>query len=96
MKALKTISRIFAIVAFLFVLVAILVATGVVGSSVGFIDLSNVVSIVILGIAFIYSVVAAVTSLVYKLKIKSMVTDASEISVIINTEKKGRQWWEKF
>ena len=64
MKALKTISRIFAILAFLFVLVAILVATGVVGSSAGFIDLSNVVSIVILGIAFICSVVAAVTSLV--------------------------------
>ena len=91
MKALKTISRIFAILAFLFVLVAILVATGVVGSSAGFIDLSNVVSIVILGIAFICSVVAAVTSLVYKLKIKFMVTDASEIGVIINTEKKGRQ-----
>ena len=91
MKALKTISRIFAILAFLFVLVAILVATGVVGSSAGFIDLSNVVSVVILGIAFICSVVAAVTSLVYKLKIKSMVTDASAIGVIINTEKKGRQ-----
>ena len=91
MKALKTISRIFAILAFLFVLVAILVATGVVGSSAGFIDLSNVVSIVILGIAFICSVVSAVTSLVYKLKIKSMVTDASAIGVIINTEKKGRQ-----
>ena len=91
MKALKTISRIFAILAFLFVLVAILVATGVVGSSAGFIDLSNVVSIVILGIAFICSVVAAVTSLVYKLKIKFMVTDASAIGVIINTEKKGRQ-----
>ena len=91
MKALKTISRIFAILAFLFVLVAILFATGVVGTSAGFIDLSNVVSIVILGIAFICSVVAAVTSLVYKLKIKFMVTDASAIGVIINTEKKGRQ-----
>lgn len=91
MKALKTISRIFAILAFLFVLVAILVATGVISSSTGFIDLSNVVAIVILGIAFICSVVAAVTSLVYKLKIKSMVTDASAIGVIINTEKKGRQ-----
>lgn len=91
MKALKTISRIFAILAFLFVLVAILVATGVVGSSAGFIDLSNVVAIVILGIAFICSVVGAVTSLVYKLKIKSMVTDVFAIGVIINTEKKGRQ-----
>ena len=90
MKALKTISRIFAILAFLFVLVAILVATGVVGNSNGFLDLSNVVAIAVLGIAFICSVVAAVTSLVYKLKIKSMVKDASAIDVIINTEKKGR------
>ena len=88
MKALKTISRIFAILAFLFVLVAILVATGVVGSSAGFIDLSNVVSIVILGIAFICGVVAAVTSLVYKLKIKSMAKNDAAIGIIINTEKK--------
>ena len=90
MKALKTISRIFAIVAFLFVLVAILVATGVVGNSNGFLDLSNVVAIAVLGIAFICSVVAAVTSLVYKLKIKSMAKDASAIGVIINTEKRRR------
>lgn len=90
MKALKTISRIFAIVAFLFVLVAILVATGVVGNSNGFLDLSNVVAIAVLGIAFICSVVAAVNSLVYKLKIKSMAKDASAIGVIINTEKRRR------
>lgn len=89
MKALKITSRIFAIVAAILVLVALLVAAGVAGSSGGFLDLSNVVAIAILGIAFACSVVAAVTALVYKLKIKSMVSDASTIGIIINTEKKG-------
>ena len=88
MKALKITSRIFAVIAAILVLVAILVAAGVAGSSGGFLDLSNVVAIAILGIAFACSVVAAVTSLIYKLKLKTMVKDASTIGVIINTEKK--------
>ena len=71
------------------VLIAILVAAGVLGSSSGFLDLSNIVATVILGIALVCSVVASVTSLVYKLKIKALVKDASTIGVIINTEKKG-------
>ena len=81
MKVLKIVSHIFAILAVVFILVAILVAT----------NLSNVVAIAVLGIAFICSVVAAVTSLVYKLKIKSIARDNSTIGVIINTEKKGRE-----
>ena len=81
MKILKIVSHIFAILAAVFVLVAILVAT----------NLSNVVAIAVLGIAFICSIVAAVTSLVYKLKIKSIARDNSTIGVIINTEKKGRE-----
>ena len=90
MKALKIISLIFAVLAAILVIVALLVAAGMAGSSSGFLDLSNVVAIAILGIAFACSVVAAVTSLVYKLKIKFMVKDALAIGVIINTEKKGR------
>ena len=90
MKALKIISLIVAVLAAILVIVALLVAAGMAGSSGGFLDLSNVVAIAILGIAFACSVVAAVTSLVYKLKIKSMVKDALAIGVIINTEKKGR------
>ena len=90
MKALQITSRIFAILAAILVIVALLVAAGMAGSSGGFLDLSNVVAIAILGIAFACSVVAAVTSLVYKLKIKFMVKDALAIGVIINTEKKGR------
>ena len=90
MKALKITSRIFAVIAAILVLVAVLVAAGVAGSSGGFLDLSNVVAITILGIAFACSVVAAVTSLIYKLKIRSMVKDASTIGIIINAEKKGR------
>ncbi len=43
----------------------------------------------ILGIAFVCSVVAAVTSLIYKLKIKDLVKDASTIGVFINAEKEG-------
>ena len=88
MKVLKITSRIFAILAAILVFVAILVAAGVVGSSNGFLDLSNVVAITILGIAFACSVVASVTSLIYKLKVKSMVKDDSAIGVIINAEKK--------
>ncbi len=88
-KALKIVGRVFAVLAAILVLVAILVAAEVAGSSSGFLDLSNIVAIVILGIAFVCSVVAAVTSLIYKLKVKSMATDASAIGIIINTEKKG-------
>ena len=90
MKALKITSRIFAVLAMFFVLIAILVAAGVAGNSGGFLDLSNIVAIAILGIAFVCSVVAAVTSLIYKLKIKSLVSDSSTIGVIIRAEKKGR------
>ena len=89
MKALKITSRIFAVLAVFFVLIAILVAAGVVGNSSGFLDLSNIVAIAILGIALVCSVVAAVTSLIYKLKIKALRKDASTIGVIINAEKKG-------
>ena len=89
MKALKITSRIFAVLAVFFVLIAILVAAGVVGDSSGFLDLSNIVAIAILGIALVCSVVAAVTSLIYKLKIKALRKDASTIGVIINAEKKG-------
>ena len=90
MKALKITSRIFAVLAAFFVLLAILVAAGAIGSSGGFLDLSNIVAIAILGIAFVCSVVAAVTSLIYKLKIKSLISDSSTISVIIRAEKKGK------
>ena len=90
MKALKITSRIFAVLAAILVIVALLVAAGMAGSSGGFLDLSNVIAIAILGIAFACSVVAAITSVVYKLKIKSMVTDDSTIGVIIDTEKKGK------
>ena len=90
MKALKITSRLFAVLAAIFVLIAILVAAGVLGSSSGFLDLSNMAAIVILGIALVCSIVAAVTSLIYKLKIRSMVSDSSTISVIIRAEKKGK------
>ena len=89
MKALKITSRIFAVLAVFFVLIAILVAAGVVGNSSGFLDLSKIVASAILGIALVCSVVAAVTSLIYKLKIKALRKDASTIGVIINAEKKG-------
>ena len=88
MKALKITSRIFAVLAVFFVLIAIMVAAGVAGNSSGFLDLSNIVAIAILGIAFVCSVLAAVTSLIYKLKMKALVRDASAIGVIINAEKK--------
>ena len=90
MKALKITGRIFAVLAVIFVLIAILVAAGVLGSSSSFLDLSNMVAIVILGIALVCSIVASITSLIYKLKIRSMVSDSSTISVIIRAEKKGK------
>lgn len=89
MNALKITSRIFAVLAVIFVLIAILVAVGMLGSSNGFLDLSNIVAIVILGIALGCSVLASVTSLIYKLKIKALVKDSSAIGIIINAEKKG-------
>ena len=89
MKALKITSRIFAVLAVFFVLIAILVAAGVVGDSSGFLDLSNIVAIAILGIALVCSVVAAVTSLIYKLKMKALVKDFSTLGVIANAGKKG-------
>ena len=89
MKALKITSRIFAVLAVFFVLIAILVAVGVVSDSSGFLDLSNIVAIAILGIALVCSVVAAVTSLIYKLKMKALVKDFSTLGVITNAGKKG-------
>ena len=89
MKALKITSRIFAVLAVFFVLIAILVAAGVVGDSSGFLDLSNIVAIVILGIALVCSVLASVTSLIYKLKMKALVKDFSTLGVITNAGKKG-------
>ena len=91
MKALKITSRLFAVLAAIFVLIAILVAAGVLGSSSGFLDLSNMAAIVILGIALVCSIVAEVTSLIYKLKIKALVKDTSAIGVIINAEKRGNR-----
>lgn len=61
MKVLKITSRIFAILAAILVVVALLVAAGMAGSSGGFLDLSNVIAIAVLGIAFACSVVAAIT-----------------------------------
>ena len=90
MKALKITGRIFAVLAVIFVLIAILVAAGVLGSSSSFLDLSNMAAIVILRIALVCSIVATITSLIYKLKIRSMVSDSSTISVIIRAEKKGK------
>ena len=89
MKSLKITSRIFAVLAVFFVLIAILVAVGVVSDSSGFLDLSNIVAIAILGIALVCSVVAAVTSLIYKLKMKALVKDFSTLGVITNAGKKG-------
>ena len=60
-----------------------------VGDSSGFLDLSNIVAIAILGIALVCSVVAAVTSLIYKLKMKALVKDFSTLGVITNAGKKG-------
>lgn len=91
MNALKITSRIFAVLAVIFVLIAILVAVGMLGSSNGFLDLSNIVAIVILGIALGCSVLASVTSLIYKLKIKALVKDSSAIGIIINAEKRGNR-----
>lgn len=88
MKALKITSRIFAVLAAILALVAILVAAGLAGSSSGFLDLSNVLAIMILGIAFACSIIAAITSLIYKLKMGSMIKDDSAIGVIIREEKK--------
>ena len=91
MKALKITIRVSAVLAVVFILLSILVAAGVVGSSSGFLDLTNIVAIAILGLALLFSIIASVTSLIYKLKIKSMVSDASTIAVInVNAKRKER------
>ena len=91
MKALKITSRVSAVLAVVFILLSILVAAGVVGSSSGFLDLTNIVAIAILGLALLFSIIASVTSLIYKLKIKSMVSDSSTIAVInVNAKRKER------
>ena len=89
MKSLKIISRIFAVLATIFLLLAILIATGIVGSSNGFLDLSNVVAISVLGIALVCSIIASITSLIYKLKMKQLMSNAHTIiDVAVNVKKK--------
>ena len=78
MKALKITSRIFAILAAILVFAAILVAAGVVGSSNGFLDLSNVVAITILGILVVFSVPVIITCLFSRFEtIKPLLTSSS-------------------
>jgi len=90
MKCLKIICRAFAVLAAFFLLLAILIGTGIVGSSSGFLDLSNVVAIDVLGIALICSIITSITSLIYKLKMKQLISNAHTIiDVTVNAEKKG-------
>lgn len=90
MKSLNVISRVFALLAIIFLLLAIMIETGIVGSSSGFLDLSNVVAIGVLGIALVCSIIASITSLIYKVKIKQMMSNAHTIiDVAVNAEKKG-------
>lgn len=89
MKCLKIISRVFAVLAAFFLLLAILIGTGIVGSSSGVSDLSNVVAISVLGITLVCSIIASITSLIYKLKMMQMISNAHTIiDVTVNTEKK--------
>ena len=90
MKSLKILSRVFVVLAIIFLLLAIMIATGIVGNSSGFLDLSNIVAIEVLGIALICSIIASITSLIYKLKMKQLVSNAHTIiDVTVNSEKKG-------
>lgn len=91
MKSLNIISRVFAVLAVIFLLLAIMIATGIVGSSSGFLDLSNVVAIGVLGVALVCSIIASMTSLIHKLKMKQLMSNAHTIiDVTVNAEKKGR------
>ena len=91
MKSLNIISRVFAVLAVIFLLLAIMIATGIVGSSSGFLDLSNIVVISVLGIALVCSIIASMTSLIYKVKMMQLMSNAHTIiDVTVNAEKKGR------
>ena len=57
MKRLKTMSYIFAVLSVVFLIVAILISTGILGDPTGFLDLTNIVAIYVLGISFVCSVV---------------------------------------
>ena len=90
MMSLNIISRVFAILAVIFLLLAIMITTGIVGSSNGFLDLSNVVAIGVLGIALVCSIIASMTSLIHKLKMKQLMSNTHTIiDVTVNAEKKG-------
>ena len=90
MKSLKIVSRIFVVLAVIFSLLAILIAVGIVGSSSGFLDLSNIVAIGVLGVALVCSIIASITSLIYKVKIKQMMSNAHTIvHARVKAEKKG-------
>ena len=90
MKSLNIISRVFALLAVIFLLLAIMIATGIVGSSSGFLDLSNVVAIGVLGVALVCSIIASITSLIHKVKIKQMMSNAhTVVDATVNAEKKG-------
>lgn len=89
MKKLKAISYIFAVLSALFLILAILISMGILGNSIGFLDLTNIVSIYVLGIAFFCSVVASGTAIIYKFKLKSLVSDDLAIGVIRNDSCKG-------
>ena len=90
MKILNIISRIFAILAAIFLVLAILIATGIIGNSSGVLDLSNVVAIGVLGIALVCSIIASITSLIYKIKMKRLMSNAHTIiDVTVNAKKKG-------
>lgn len=90
MKYLKVISCIFAVLAAIFLVLAILIEVGVVGSSNGFLDLSNVVAIGVLGMAFVCSIIASITSVIYKFKMKQLMSNAHTIvNVTVNAEKRG-------
>lgn len=68
MKLLKTTSYIFAVLAGIFLLLAIMVAIGVLGGSNGLLDLSNMIAIGLLAVGFFCSIIASTTALIYKTK----------------------------
>ncbi len=63
----KILSYILAVISAILLFLAVSVA---VGGGNGFLDLSNFVAIIILGAAFVFSVLAAVMSYIYKLQRK--------------------------
>ena len=93
MKVLKITSYIFAVLAAVFLLLAIMVATGVLGSSSGFMDLTNVVAIVILGIGLFCSIVASLSALIYKTKNLKLASRAAAKTQGNNTHKFENYWF---